>query len=413
MARTYEKSHPWLSFSVDMSRANHNVLMLLGEAQSKCEHIAGVPLKPDVEDELHRLYLAKGALATTAIEGNTLSEEQVLQQIEGKLDLPRSKEYLRQEVENIVNACNVVATRVLKGNSDCLTTQEICEFNKFVLKDLPLDVGVHPGEIRQHKVNVGRYIGAPPEDCTYLLDKTCEMLNDSRFSLGDEWTTASGILKSIVLHIYIAWIHPFGDGNGRTARLLELKTCIASGVPTPAAQLLSNHYNATRSEYYRKLTESTDRRCIFPFIEYALRGYVDQLAEQLSRIRDYQWTAMWINHVHEKFRNQPSKTATRRRRLVLDLTDVKKDDGWVGLNEIKTITTRIALEYANSTSKLVSRDINSLLEMNLIEKDGRRIRASKQSILAYLPERSPRCSISRLPNKAQNSDGKLDEHTPI
>lgn len=52
---------------------------MLGEAASKCEHIAGVPLRPSVAQELHRLYLAKGALATTAIEGNTLTENEVLQ----------------------------------------------------------------------------------------------------------------------------------------------------------------------------------------------------------------------------------------------------------------------------------------------------------------------------------------------
>jgi hypothetical protein len=36
-------------------------MMLLGEASSKCEHIAGVPLQPDVARDLHQLYLAKGA----------------------------------------------------------------------------------------------------------------------------------------------------------------------------------------------------------------------------------------------------------------------------------------------------------------------------------------------------------------
>ena len=53
-------------------------------------HIAGVPLDRETADKLYRLYLTRGVQATTAIEGNTLSEEQVQQRIDGKLELPPS-----------------------------------------------------------------------------------------------------------------------------------------------------------------------------------------------------------------------------------------------------------------------------------------------------------------------------------
>jgi hypothetical protein len=87
--------------------------MNLGEAASKCEHIAGVPLRPLVAHELHQLYLAKGVLGTTAIEGNTLSEEQVRQILKGELKLPPSKEYLQQEIENILQACNEIGVLLI------------------------------------------------------------------------------------------------------------------------------------------------------------------------------------------------------------------------------------------------------------------------------------------------------------
>ena len=56
----------------------------VGEAVSKIEHIAGVPLEPESARALHEVYLAKGALATTAIEGNTLSEEEVREHLKGR-----------------------------------------------------------------------------------------------------------------------------------------------------------------------------------------------------------------------------------------------------------------------------------------------------------------------------------------
>src|SRR5436305_1872818 len=85
--RQYERSHPWLTFSADLRSASPELWLMLGECQSKCEHLAKYPLRPEVADEIHRMYLAKGVLATTAIEGNTLTEEEVRQIIEGKLKL--------------------------------------------------------------------------------------------------------------------------------------------------------------------------------------------------------------------------------------------------------------------------------------------------------------------------------------
>src|SRR5437762_3539077 len=106
MSRQYEKTHPWIRFSVDLGTASPELWMLLGEVASKCEHIAGVPLKPETAKSLHLLYMAKGIRATTAIEGNTLSEAEVVDHLQGKLRLPASKEYLAKEVDNVLHACN-------------------------------------------------------------------------------------------------------------------------------------------------------------------------------------------------------------------------------------------------------------------------------------------------------------------
>ena len=56
-------------------------------------------LPPDVANDLFVLYLAKGVRATTAIEGNTLTEEQVRERIlSSKSTLPKSQEYQGREV---------------------------------------------------------------------------------------------------------------------------------------------------------------------------------------------------------------------------------------------------------------------------------------------------------------------------
>src|SRR6266511_3298337 len=77
MPRRYEETHPWITFQLDLTELDHMTWLLLGEAISKCDHIAGVPLQPEVAALLNMVYLTKGIHATTQIEGNTLSEEQV------------------------------------------------------------------------------------------------------------------------------------------------------------------------------------------------------------------------------------------------------------------------------------------------------------------------------------------------
>jgi Fic family protein len=335
---------------------------------------------------LHQLYLAKGAAATTAIEGNTLSETEVLEAVEGKLIVPPSKQYLKQEVENIIEACNAIGKQVAGGTLPALTRELVCGYNKQVLRLLPPEAEEVPGEIRAHSVIVGNvYRGAPPEDCECLVARLCEWLNGSDFTPTDGREAVYAIIKAVVAHLYVAWIHPFGNGNGRTARLLEFHILLSAGVPSPAAHLLSNHYNQTRTEYYHQLDRaSKSGGDVVPFISYAVRGFVDGLRDQLEKIWTQQWDVVWRNFVHERFQNLNSPSDTRQRHLALDLG--AKDD-WVGVGRISELTPRLAKAYAGKTSKTVQRDLNALLEMELIVREGRRVRAKREVILAFLPLR--------------------------
>ena len=127
------------------------------------------------------------------------------------------------------------------------------------------------------------------------------------------------ILKAILAHLYIAWIHPFGDGNGRTARLLEVQILLGSGVPAPAAQLMSNHYNQTRSEYYRQLGLASKTGSAEGFIRYAVEGLRDNLVEQIGRVRSLQWDIAWQNYLHEVL-SGGSPVAERRKSLLIALS---------------------------------------------------------------------------------------------
>lgn len=389
--QTYRESHPWLSFKLDLRNAPYNLWLMLGECQSKCEHVSSVPLRPSTADRLYRVYLAKGVLGTTAIEGNTLSEEDVLRHLEGELKLPPSREYLSREIDNIVKGCNDTLDLIAQGGAPSLSPDSIKRLNKTVLDGLELDDGCVPGELRSHSVVVGRYRGAPTGDCELLLQKLCEWLGEGFAppnNQGQNLTIAFAILKAVMAHLYIAWIHPFGDGNGRTARLLEFQILIGAGVPAASAHLLSNHYNATRTEYYRQLIRASESGGdVVPFVVYAVQGFLDGLKQQVDEIWMQQWDIAWQNYVHEHFAGRSSETAVRQRRLVLDLAAQPSP---VPKGKIPEISTRLAQAYARCTDKTLARDLNALLVGGLVIKTHEGYRARKELILAF---RTPRVKI--------------------
>jgi len=384
--RTYERTHPWLTFTLDLRKADHRLWLALGEAQAKCEYLTGLPLQPATAKTLHQVYLAKGTLASAAIEGNTLSEEEALKLVEGELTLPPSKKYLAQEVQNIIDACNRISSELLSENgADALSVDKTKEFNHLVLKNLQVAEEVIPGEIRGYPVVVGQYRGAPQQDCEYLLERLCRWLHEETLRAPGGQEIAFGLIRAIIAHLYLAWIHPFGDGNGRTARLMEFQILLAAGAPTLAVHLLSNHYNLTRQEYYRQLDRaSKSGGDVFPFLQYALQGFLDGLDEQMQVIQIQVLNVSWKDYIYEAFKDQHSESARRRRNLALDLSYSTEP---VPISDIRHISPRLAEAYAGKTRKTIIRDVSSLIEMGLVEQTPEGFRAKREKMLAFLPKR--------------------------
>jgi Fic family protein len=348
--------------------------VLLGEAKSKSQHVARALLSPKAAGELLSVYLAKGILATTAIEGNTLSEDEVRRVLAGSSHLPPSRQYLEREVQNVLDAYNLAGKELFESPDLPFSVERIREYNRLILKDLELEDGVVPGEIRRHSVVVGSYRAAPAEDAEHLLSRLCDWLNGDEFDApadAPQLAAPLAIVKAVVAHLYLAWIHPFGDGNGRTARLLELQILLSAGFPVPTCQLLSNHYNQTRTEYYRQLAiSSRERNGLLAFLGYAAQGFVDQLRDQLAVLWKQQFEDRWAQFVHQTFGGRSSPADVRRLRLVLDLSRTFHASGDpVPKRAIPDLTPRLAGAYATKTEKTLSRDLNAIKRLGLLRQE--------------------------------------------
>lgn len=390
-------SHPFIKFPPDFGDFPPRVWLLLGEIQARIDHINRIPIPPDDSDLLGRAYLAKGAHSTTAIEGNSFSEDEVAKIIEGKLQAPPSRAYQQQQIDNMVEAFNAVADRQLRGSNPPFTLDLLNCCHKIVLNNLEESLAseVAIGALRRHRVMAGRYLAAPPEECPRLINLYCDWLNqDMQATAGYE--IAAQIIKALAAHVYFAWIHPYGDGNGRMTRLIEFMILLRAGVPDVAAHLLSNFYNKTRDQYYLRLQAShgeyrdgsyPEKSNLQGFISYALQGFKDELDEQFSIIHSMQVRIIWRDYIHAEFRKRFSENLSRARqrqkRLILDLT-VHRFDEPVTKEQIRDVTPALYLAYAERNKRMIQRDLNALVDMELLLFDETGYKPNANILLGFL-----------------------------
>ncbi len=348
----------------------------LGQCNAIIKALSETPIQPNYRRQLLTVSLHKGALATTAIEGNTMSQEELESIIAGK-EYPPSKDYQKKEVENILNALNTFLQEIIHRNQgDVVDKKLLLRMHKMVGADLGEAFSAIPGRFRENPVTVGRYKAPDYKDLEKFMDTFFEwMQNEFHFASGQSF--AEAVIQAIVAHVYIAWIHPFGDGNGRTARLLEFYILLRAGNPDFASHLLSNFYNETRPEYYRQLDKSTKTGNLSDFIRYAVQGYRDGLLGILNVVNHYQFEMSWKNLVYNSFsgKNISGKTETlnkRRRNLILSIPIGHS----LSVEELLKTNIEIALLYNGLSARTIKRDIDELLKMELLAEEGGKYKAN-------------------------------------
>ena len=372
---------------------DEDTIFMLGQSESIVQAISSAPIKPEYRRQLLVVSLRKGARATTAIEGNTLSEAEVARIDEGE-KLPPSKEYLQIEVKNVIDALNQIRTEVIAEDKAFVLSPELIEkFNYFVGKDLGDHFQGMPGKFRAsgHNVIVGTYRPPPGEDVSSLMLQFCEWMKQTfRYEYGQQ-SFSEQVLQAIVAHVYLAMIHPFGDGNGRTARLIEFYILLRAGLPDIASHILSNHYNDTRQEYYRQLDLCVRERDLSGFIKYAVLGFRDGLKGVLDIVQMNLLEMSWHKFIYDVLDSKKATGKTRaivkrRRTLALQFPV----DKWHTPDDLVVSSGILAKEYARLSSTTLMRDLAELERLDLIVRDKNKYKGNIEIMRGYMPLRKTR-----------------------
>ena len=397
MNNTYYREYQHLMFKKHW-RLSENCLFALGQCDAIINTICHVPIDPKINSKLLKLSLNKGAQSTTAIEGNTLSYEEV-EMVRKSEKLPPSKKYQEQEVKNILDAfTSLLKESVLKDRNDLLSEGLLLNFHKMVGKDLGENFEAIPGRFRERDVIVGKYRCPDYRDVEGLINEFCNWQREEfRFEEGKQGFKEA-IIQAIVAHIYIEWIHPFGDGNGRTGRLVEFYILLRGGLPNIALHILSNHYNDTRPEYYKQIEKATEKRDLSELIEYAVIGLRDGLENTLRQIQEGMFDIAWKAYIYDAFSNIKGELRgdafKRKRKLALNFPPFEN----ASAAQVPKLNTELAFIYAPLNQKTLTRDLDELVEMEILLKESNLYKAN---IFAL----RPMMALTRKTNVIKSSDG--------
>ncbi len=213
---------------------------------------------------INRIRTIKGSLA---IEGNTLSEEQITAILDGKRVIAPTREI--QEVKNAISAYD----HFKQWHPE--VELELLEAHRILMAGLIDEAGIY-----RHS-GVGVMAGRRVIHIAPSAARVPALMHDLL-----QWIGVSEehpLITSSVFHYEFEFIHPFADGNGRMGRLwqtLILTRWNPLFANIPVESLVNEH----QEDYYRALQSSTDRSDSAPFIEFMLNMIMDAVLSAAPQV---------------------------------------------------------------------------------------------------------------------------------
>lgn len=250
--------------------------------------VATLPLTAPMLDSLRRTARLLSTHFSTQIEGNQLSPSQVQAVVEGEGNFP-GRERDEAEVRHYFAALEFVEER--GGLTAALAEREIQTIHGLVMTGRPKPTPYRDGQNVIRNSRTGGIVYMPPE----AKDVRGLMKNLVRWV--DESVTEAELPVPVVValaHYQFATIHPYFDGNGRTARLLTNLLLHRSGYGLNGIYSLEEYYAANLDRYYAGLAVGESHNYYFgraegdvtPFVTYFCLGMADAFAKVRTRAEE-------------------------------------------------------------------------------------------------------------------------------
>ncbi|MBI4040125.1 Fic family protein [Candidatus Daviesbacteria bacterium] len=330
-----------------------NNITEIAEIKAVVERSRVLPLN---EAKLKRQALLRMVYTSTSIEGNKLAEFEVGKIFEGNKLIKAPPKDIK-EVENYHHALKEIE-KMAELKHD-VTEEEVLHIHKMVVEET---VGTE---------KIGHY---RPED-VFVLDDFGDGRQMLRFKAPPagkvpgmvqdllEWLTKAKmegihpVVRAGIFHLEFVSIHPFTDGNGRTARLITQLILYRAGWDFRKIIVLEDYYNQNRLNYYNaehfeEGKKYSPTRDFTHWLEYFTQGFVVEARRVLEQVQSIGY----------------GKEAKESEQIFLDADEIKIMDFVTTVGKITSDDVVDVLKVAKRTAQL---KLKGLVDKKLISSQGK------------------------------------------
>jgi Fic family protein len=314
---------------------------------------------PNVFFQLKHIFHTLESIGSARIEGNNTT---IAEYIETKISDNQKVPSSIKEIQNIEKAMAFIEENV---KDYPINRVFLSEMHKMIVEDLlPPPEGEGdgtPGEYRKVNLKINQSTHLPPD---WL--KVDDYMNELLDFINTTDSPKYDLLKAAIAHHRFVWIHPFGNGNGRTVRLFTYAMLVKTGFNVNVGRIINPTavFCSNRNDYYTNLSEAdkgTDEGILI-WTEYVLKGLKEEI-EKIDRLLDYDFLRKEILI--------PTITYSLERKYITDVEAkiLKK------AIELQVIQANDVKEFfKGKADSEVSRQIRKLIEKKMLipEKAGAR-----------------------------------------
>lgn len=296
-------------------------------AKSAIRSLRDIPYQRAWVEDLQLIELKREVAGTSRIEGADFTEQELEEAVSETPEqlLTRSQKQAHAAMQTYRWIANIPDDRPL--NRDL-----VLEIHRRMITGAD-DDHCRPGKIRGPDENVSfgqpRHRGASGgRECKEAFESFVQAVQG-------EYKEHDPIIQALAAHYHLAAMHPFLDGNGRTARALEALLLQRAGLRDTCFIAMSNYYYDEKTAYLASLAKAgSDRHDLTQFLAYGLRGIALQSQRLLREIRVHVQKALFRNLMYDLF----TRLKTPRRRVIaerqLEILKLLLDEGPMELDQL-------------------------------------------------------------------------------
>jgi Fic family protein len=348
----YQIPDSWIKY--DFSKVA-NELML---ANAAILSLTNIPYQRSWTDKLQVVQLKREIAGTSRIEGADFTDKEL------DAALAESPEQLHTRSQRQAAAAVRTYRWISQLPSDHLVDRGLIqEVHRLIITGAD-DDHCPPGELRKADVNVT--FGMPAHrgaeggvECERAFEGLCRAIQN-------EFKAHDPLIQALALHYHFASMHPFRDGNGRTARALEALMLQRIGLRDTLFIAMSNYYYEEKNGYLSTLAQvRAANHDLSPFIVFGLKGIEIQCNRLFAEIRKNVSKALFRNIMYDLF----NRLKTKRKRVIaqrhIEILKMLLAEDKLTLENLNERTSMTYKQLKNPYKALI-RDINDLIRLKAI-----------------------------------------------